>query len=336
MTQPPTTALITGAAGFCGRHLATDLVTSGYQVAGLDLLAASIPGVACYAADLADGERLRAVLAEVQPATVFHLAALTDPRLPYAELHRVNALGTLSLLEAVRATCPTALVLVTITSAVYGAVPPDEQPIGENQPFHPASAYAVSKVAQEMIAYQQATQHGLRLIRARTFNLTGPGESPAFVTSAFARQIADIEAGRCEPELHTGNLQTVRDFVDVRDAVRAYRLLAERGRPGDVYNICSEQGTPIHELLRILLGLSRVRPISVVPDPARLQPADVPLQVGSAARLRAATGWVPTISLPHTLQAVLDDWRARRQGSREQDSITLLPQRERGEDKGEE
>jgi GDP-4-dehydro-6-deoxy-D-mannose reductase len=305
------TAFVTGAAGFCGGHLVAHLVESGYNVAGLDREGGASPHCTIYRGDIADSERVRAILDRERPNVIFHLAALTNPRLDYAELHHVNALGTISLLTAVRQVCSDVPVLITGTSAVYGKVSPDALPISEAQPFQPATPYAVSKIAQEMVAIQQGAEHGLRIIRTRAFNLSGPGESPSFVTSAFARQIAEIEAGKREPVLQVGNLETVRDLTDVRDAVCAYRLLAEVGKPGAVYNVCSGSGTPIRQLLEMLLAMSLVNGILVRLDPARLQPADVPIQVGDATRLREETGWVPTIPLRQTLQDVLDFWRQR-------------------------
>ena len=309
--RPERVALITGANGFCGRHLAAHLLDSGYRVAGFDLGDGPPPDLDLYRGDIADAVAVESTLAEVQPEVIFHLAALLNPRLPYDTLHRVNALGTLNLLDAARAVCPTAIIVVTSTSAVYGQVRPEELPIAEDQPFHPANLYAVTKITQETLAYQHHAAHGLRVIRTRTFNLVGPGESPAFASSAFARQVAEIELGRRKPVLAVGNLESVRDFTDARDAVRAYRLLAELGEPGGVFNVCSGRGTPIRHILEILLGLSTVRGISVEVDPARFQPADVPVQVGDPSRLKAATGWSPAIALEQTLADVLDDWRNR-------------------------
>ncbi|MBN1139907.1 MAG: GDP-mannose 4,6-dehydratase [Anaerolineae bacterium] len=308
MTAPPT-ALVTGIAGFCGRHLAAELSAAGYLVIGLDRVPVQLPGADMHLVDLTEIKRVVAILTQVRPDLLFHLAALTDPRLPYEELHHVNALGTLSLLGAARQTCPEVRVLITGTSAVYGRVPASRLPISEDQPFYPTSTYAVSKVAQEMIAYQHFAAHGLAVIRSRAFNLTGPGESPGFVTSAFAHQIAEIEAGQRAPIVHVGNLDTVRDFVDVRDAVRAYRLLAEQGEPGAVYNVCSGRGVPIRALLDALLELARVPGIAVEPDRARLQPADVPISVGDGTYLRTQTGWTPTYTIEQTLRDVLSYWR---------------------------
>ncbi len=308
-TQP--IAFVTGTAGFSGRHLVSCLVDSGYQVVGLDQQETTVPGATLYVGDVTDATSTRTILDAVQPTFIFHLAALTNPRLDYLELHRVNALGTLVLLQAVRQVCPDAIVLITSTSAVYGHVAAEALPIGEDQPFQPATRYAVSKIAQEMLAYQQFAEHGLRVIRTRAFNLTGPGESPHFVTSAFARQIAKIEVGRQPPILYVGNLETVRDLTDVRDAVRAYRLLAERGEPGAVYNVCSGKGIAIRSLLEEMLALAQVPDISVQLDPARLQPVDVPIQVGNATRVQRATGWRPTIPFRQTVQDVLNFWRKR-------------------------
>lgn len=304
-------ALVTGAAGFCGRHLVAHLVESGYHVAGLDREGDASHLDTLYRGDVLDCEQVRAVLDREKPNVIFHLAALTNPRLDYAELHRVNALGTLALLTAARQARPDVRVLITGTSAVYGNAPPNALPISESQPLQPATPYAVSKIAQEMLAAQQGAEHGLRIICTRTFNLTGPGESPSFVTSAFARQIAEIEAGKREPVLHVGNLETVRDMTDVRDAVRAYRLLAEAAEPGATYNVCSGRGTPIRQLLEMLLSMSQVKGILARPDPDRFRPGDVSIQVGNATRLHEATGWAPAIPLRQTLQDVLDFWRQR-------------------------
>ncbi len=300
-------AFITGCAGFCGQHLSERLLVSGYRVVGFDR---TDYGQA-YVGDINDAELLRSALREVQPDIVFHLAALTNTRLDYQRLHHVNSMGTLTLLETIADGSPHSLGVVTGSSAVYGRVPERALPVTEGQPFAPLTSYAVSKITQEMIVYQQAALHSLQLIRVRPFNLTGPGESAHFVTSAFARQIAAIEVGLSEPILHVGNLTSVRDFTDVRDAVRAYECLAEYGEPGAVYNVCSGYGTSIQVVLDTLLDLSTRRDISVHVDPARLQPADVPIQIGDASKLHALTGWMPDISLRRTLEDVLNYWRMK-------------------------
>ena len=311
MTGQPQ-ALITGALGFCGRHLAACLASAGYRVSGLDRVQAPSPdGLAIYTGDIRDRAWLEGVLRDVMPTHIFHLAAITSPKVGWDALHAVNVLGTAQLLEAVRLSGLDPVVLVAGSSAVYGAVAHGELPIGEDQPFRPTTAYARSKAEQDLLAFSYHERYGLRIVRARPFNLTGPGESPGFVASSFAQQIVRIEAGQQEPVVEVGNLASVRDFVDVRDLVRAYLLLGERGRPGEVYNICSGIGTEIRHLLDLLLALSRRPGIEVRTDEARWQEADVPIQVGSAERIRLATGWRAEIPLPQTLRDVLDSWRRR-------------------------
>ncbi|MGC8960708.1 MAG: GDP-mannose 4,6-dehydratase [Chloroflexia bacterium] len=312
-------ALITGIAGFSGSHLAEYLLRNGFAVAGLELPGASTRNLApvlddvhLYRADLREEEAVRRILAEVRPAQVYHLAALLCP--PAGEewraLFDVNVYGTIHLLEAVRAECPDARVLVAGSAAQYGLVPERENPICEETPFRPVTPYGVSKVAQEMVAYQYGAS-GLHVVRVRTFNLLGPRQGPHLVGSALAQQIAAIEAGRQEPVIRVGALDTQRDFLDVRDAVRAYVLALEHGEPGAVFNVCSGQSRSIAELLEDLLALSKVRGIAVQQDPARLQPADVPLQVGDFSRLRERTGWRPEIPFEQSLRDLLQAWRAQ-------------------------
>jgi len=265
--------------------------------------------VTMHTGDIRDQAWVAELLREVEPSHIFHLAALTNPQAGWDALSGVNVRGTGQLLEAVRLSDTRPTIVVAGSSAAYGAVDPGELPIDEDQPFRPRSAYAVSKVAQEMLAYSYYARFGLRVVRARPFNLTGPGESPAFVTSAFAQQIARIEAMLQPPVLEVGNLDSVRDFTDVRDAVQAYRLLGEHGRPGEVYNVCSGKGIEIRLLLDTLLSLSHVPGIAVSSSESRWQPADVPNQVGDASRLVRATGWQPEIPLHQTLEDVLDSWR---------------------------
>lgn len=305
-------ALVTGMLGFCGRHLCSHLAEQGYEVFGIDTgTGAPVASATLFAGDIRDPAFLQQVLQCSRPSHLFHLAALTAPQADWEQLFDVNVRGTLRLLEAVHLNGQNPALVVTGSSAAYGRVAEEELPISESQPFRPMSMYAVSKIAQEMLAHTYYVRYGLRVVRARAFNLTGPGESPSFVTSAFARQIAEIEAGKRPPSqgVHVGNLSAVRDLTDVRDAVRAYRLIAERGQAGIVYNVCSERGTPIREVLDRLLAQSQIPGIVVQVDPSRLQAADVPIQVGDAALLRRTAGWSPAISLQQTLRDVLDYWR---------------------------
>jgi GDP-4-dehydro-6-deoxy-D-mannose reductase len=189
-------------------------------------------------------------------------------------------------------------------------VHPDETPITEQNPLRPLSPYAVSKVAQDFLGYQYFMSYGLRAVRTRGFNHEGPRRGEVFVMSNFAKQIASIEAGLHEPVMRVGNLDAVRDFTDVRDMVRAYWLAAERGAPGEVYNIASGRGITIREMLDRLLAMSTVE-VRVETDPERLRPSDVEVLLGDASKFRAATGWEPVIPLERTLADSLDYWRGR-------------------------
>jgi len=189
-------------------------------------------------------------------------------------------------------------------------VHPDETPITEDNPLRPLSPYAVSKVAQDTLAYQYFMSYGIRAIRTRAFNHTGPRRGDVFVTSNFARQIARIEAGAQEPVMRVGNLEARRDFTDVRDVVRAYWLSLEHCEPGEAYNIASGSAWTIQEILDLLLELSEAD-IDVKEDPARLRPYDVPLLLGDASKFRAATGWEPRIPFERTAADLLEYWRRR-------------------------
>ena len=309
MTERPRTALITGAAGFCGSYLGELLLGQGVRVVGVDRVASSGAPYRFESLDLRDEAAVRRIVAETRPDWLVHLAALTDPAAPAGDLYEVNVLATIRLLEVVQTAIPDCTVLIAGSSAQYGLTRPDENPITEAQLFRPVTQYAVSKATQDMVG-GMASAAGLPVIRTRTFNIVGPRQSPAFVTAAFARQIAEIEHGLREPVIEVGNLAAQRDFVDVRDVARAYWLALERGRAGAIYNVCSGQGRRIQELLDGLLALSTVRDIEVRRDPQRLQPADVPAQVGSYDRLRADTGWQPQIPWEQSLRDLLDYWRA--------------------------
>lgn len=316
----PGAALITGIAGFSGSHLAELLLAQGQTVAGVELPGAEarnletiLSDVRLYRADLRDEAAIRRVLAEVRPAQVYHLAALIHPpsNEVWSALLEANVLNTVRLLEAVRAECPAATVLIAGSAAQYGLVPAEENPIGEGTAFRPITPYGISKAAQELVGYRYGAVAGLRVVRTRAFNLIGPRQSPQLVGSALAQQIAAIEAGRQQPVLEVGDLTAQRDFVDVRDAVRAYVLAVERGEAGAVYNVCSGEARPIAELLDGLLALSTVRDIAVRQEPGRVRQADVPLQIGDYGRLRSQTGWRPQVPFAQTLRDLLDFWRAQ-------------------------
>jgi GDP-4-dehydro-6-deoxy-D-mannose reductase len=218
-------------------------------------------------------------------------------------------------MDAVRAERLRPRVLVVGSADEYGIVEGASIPVREDTPLRPVSPYAVSKVAQGLLALEYAAPGGPEVLRTRTFPHTGPGRGEAFAESSFARQIAEVEAGRRRPGLEVGNLEAVRDFTDVRDVVRAYWALLEAGagaasRPDGVYNVCSGRGVRLGDLLSRLVALAGVE-VEIRQDPGRFRPADIPVLVGDPSRLRAATGWEPRIALDRTLADLLEDWRAR-------------------------
>jgi len=312
--------LLTGAGGFVGGHLVDFLHAEHPEVeihgvvlphGGVSWRAAS--GARVVEADLTEPAAAAAVVEEVQPEGILHLAGQSSVHLSWldpAGTLRTNVLGIVHLLDAVRRQGLRPPVVVVGSAEEYGPVGPEEMPIREQTPLRPASPYAVSKVAQGALALLYGPAGGLKVVLTRTFHHTGPGRGEAFAESSFARQIAEIEAGRRPPVLKVGNLEAVRDFADVRDVVQAYWTLLEKGEGGTAYNVCSGRGRRIRDLLDIILAASGAR-VEVRVDPDRLRPSDVPAQVGDPARLRAATGWEPRIPLERTLQDLLDDWRAR-------------------------
>jgi GDP-4-dehydro-6-deoxy-D-mannose reductase len=311
--------LVTGVSGFVGGHLAAHLAEASPQAELYGTVRRSeeralVPaGVQAVEADLTDYFSVEAALEAVRPDRIVHLAAQSSVQQSWVDpagTLRVNVHGLLHLLEALRRAKRAPRVLVVGSADEYGAAPRERQPVGEDAPLLPGSPYAVSKVAQGFLALQYALAHGMPIVRTRTFPHTGPGRGELFAEASFARQIAEIESGLRPPRLEVGNLDVVRDFCDVRDVVRAYWLLIEKGEPGAVYNVCSGRGVSIREVLERLLALSDAR-ADVQTDPARLRPSDIPVLVGSNERLRAATAWQPTFSLEQTLRDLLDDWRRR-------------------------
>ena len=303
--------LITGVTGFVGSWLARHLLeeSDGAGVWGMvrwssDRTAVeALPGLHLVQGDLTDGASLVGALRESRPDVLFHLAAASTVASSWnhpAEILEVNAVGQARLFEALRSLDLSPVVVVPCSAEAYGRVDPSRCPVTEDEPFRPVSPYAVSKAAQDLMAYQVHAARGLPVIRMRPFNHTGPGRPDRFVASSFARQLAEMEAGLRPPVLRVGNLEAVRDFSDVRDVVRAYRLAAERGTPGEVYHVCSGRPVAVREVLEILVSRSTVDP-RVEPDPERLRPADIPVLWGSAEKLHRATGWEPSIPLERTL-----------------------------------
>lgn len=306
-------ALITGIDGFVGPYLARELrAQADWAVVGLGRHPVAADH-AVVVADLLDRERVAAIVGEIAPTHLFHLAAQSHVPTSHSDggatLHN-NIAAQVNLLDACRALAAPPRILVVGSGEEYGLVHPDEVPIDEDQPLRPTSPYAVSKVAQDLLGWQYFHAYGLPIVRVRPFNHLGPGQGDRFALAAFARQVAEAEAGLRPPVVRVGNLDARRDFLDVRDVVRAYRLAATRGVPGEVYNIASGVPIRIGDALDQLLALAG-RPIVVEFDPARLRPSDLPVIAADTARLRAATGWEPAIPFAQSLRETLDWWRAR-------------------------
>ena len=313
--------LITGIAGFGGTHLGEYLAREGREVIGLDHPAAlktagrgGIPAadvLDCDLTRLGPGD-LKAFVGRSPLEAVYHLAAIASVHLSWGSVQTtvdVNAVGTINLIEALQHLGRPPLLLVG-SADQYGAVPSRRQPLRESFPCAPRSPYALSKLWQEEAGQYYVRLEEWPIFLTRTFNHTGPGQSPNFVCSDFARQIALIESGSREPVMQVGNLRAARDFLDVRDVVRSYDLLVRKGRPGRPYNVASGRAWKISELLRMLLALSSTR-IEVRQDPSRRRPSDIPLLLGAPGRLRRATGWRPVIAIERTLADLLDFWRDR-------------------------
>lgn len=317
--------LITGITGFAGSHLADYLLAEHPEVeilgtrrwrSRMENVAHLGDRVQYFECDLRDSASVYQLLRETRPEAIFHLAAQsfvpTSWRAP-SETLSTNILAQTHIFEAVRSLGLDPVIQIAGSSEEYGLVHPDEVPIKETNPLRPLSPYAVSKVAQDLLAYQYHQSYGMRVVRTRGFNHTGPRRGEVFVSSNFAKQIALIEAGQQEPVIRVGNLNAQRDFTDVRDTVRAYWLAVNRGRPGEVYNLASGKSVTIRELLDRLLSLSDSE-VEVQVDPARLRPSDVEVLLGDYSKFHADTGWQPEIPLEKTLSDLLDYWREQVRG----------------------
>lgn len=308
-------ALITGAAGFAGRHLVAELeAQTAWEIIGLsrrtERLGQRAQSIAC---DLLDRQHLERVIGHYRPDAVFHLAAQSYVPKAFADPAATlsnNIVGQVNLFQALLKYDLRPAVLVVSSSEIYGPVEAEELPVRESAPLRPTNPYAVSKATQDMLGFQYFYSQGLPVVRVRPFNHAGPGQSDRFVVSGFARQVAQAEAGKTEPSLLVGNLEAQRDFLDVRDVVRAYRMVIDAGEPGEVYNISSGRPCSIASIVERLVAMARI-PLDVRQDPARMRPADTPVIYGDASKLMERTGWRPTIPIEQTLADTLEYWRAR-------------------------
>ncbi|HYO15906.1 MAG TPA: GDP-mannose 4,6-dehydratase [Thermoanaerobaculia bacterium] len=317
-------ALITGITGFAGSHLAEYLLAEhpDVEVYGTFRWRSRMDNVEhlyndkkikLVEADLRDYSSMHRALEISRPDIIFHLAAQSFVPASWSAPNDTivtNVSGQTNLFEAIRLLKLDPVVQIACSSEQYGLVLPDEVPIKETNPLRPLSPYAVSKVAQDYLGYQYFQSYGLRVVRTRGFNHTGPRRGHVFVTSNFCSQVAAIELGLQEPVIRVGNIEAIRDFTDVRDMVRAYWLAVTRAKPGEVYNIATGQGISIRAMLDLVLSFSQVE-VKVEVDPERLRPSDVEILIGDSSRFRADTGWEPRIPFETTVRDLLDYWRRR-------------------------
>ncbi len=303
--------LITGMAGFVGRHLAETLRQGSHECAGFDHPGAKRPDAECSGLDILDAGTLDDFISQVRPEKVFHLAAQSgvgrswkDPETTF----RINVIGTINLLESVKRHSPSARVLLVSSGEVYGSPRPDAGPLTEDDEPAPRNPYALSKLAAEQYADLYRRVHGLDLIRVRPLGHTGPGQPRGFAAPDFASQVAAIEKGKQEPVMRTGNLDARREFMDVRDVVRAYSLVMEKGESGEVYNLASGKLYSVREMLDLMLEIAGID-VRIEKDPGLFRPVDMePLKL-DASRLARVTGWKPEFDLRRTISDLLDYYR---------------------------
>lgn len=316
---------ITGITGFVGSHLAEYCLQQpevrvygtvfshhlGDELQRIEHIKDKIELLEC---DLTNRVAAARVLEKSKPDKIFHLAAQsfvpTSWKSPEDTLVN-NIISELNVLEVVKEMKLNPVIVIAGSSEEYGLVHDDEVPVKETNPLRPLSPYAVSKIGQEKLAFQYHHSYGLKTVLTRFFNTEGPGRGQDFVTSNFAKQVAEIEKGKREPLIWVGNLEAKRDFNDVRDMVRAYWLASEKCQYGEPYNVCSGQARSIKSMLDLLLSLSKVKNIKVKQDPERMRPSDVPILSGDSSKFRAETGWQPEIPFEKTMLDLLNYWRER-------------------------
>jgi len=313
---------ITGVSGFVGSHLldllsareaSFDLYGIVRERSSIDKINHRLNSIRLVSCDLINLANIAAIFREVKPDHVYHLAGESSVKLSWGgtlSMVNSNIVGTLNVLEAIRATgCKDTKILLPCSSEEYGLVSEGDIPIKEETPLKPVSPYAVSKATVDMFGFQYYVSYGLQAIRIRAFNHTGPRRPDTYALSGFAKQLAEIEKGLKAPVIRVGNLNAVRDYTDVRDMVKAYELAMEHCKPGEVYNVCSSRGYKIGDLLEMLIRLAKCK-VDIVPDEKRSRPVDLPLVVGDNSKFTGTTMWRPEIPIAETLQDMLDYWRA--------------------------
>lgn len=306
-------SLIIGGAGFVGEYLAKHLLTLGQEVSVTKIPAQQtvFAGVPVYDLDILEQDQILEVLQKTQPDAVFHLAAQSSVAVSWSNPQMtadINIKGSINILEALRRYEKHPRVLLVGSGEEYGQILPRESPVREETLLRPGNLYAVTKACQNMVGRIYAQAYGMDLIMVRPFNHIGPNQSPVFVTADFCRQAAQIEMGKKDPVIWVGNLSARRDFTDVRDVVRAYALLAEKGLAGETYNIGSGHAVAICDILTMILEQSAAE-IRVEVDQKKLRPVDVPVMEADIGKLQEATGWKPQIRLEQTVGEMLEYWR---------------------------
>lgn len=312
-----TKAFITGLTGFAGKHLAAHLLEKGFSVSGTYLIPESASQlenrdkIDLHQLDLLDYDKTASIVNSLRPDYIFHLAAASSPRDSFKDpmgTFTTNISGELSLLEAVKkAELLDSKVLIISSAEIYGHVKPEDIPMDEDTPFMPTNPYAVSKITQDYLGLMYHLTNKLSVVRVRPFNHVGPGQAPAFVISAFAKKIVDIEKGR-ETLMKIGNTTSKRDFTDVRDMVKAYLLALEKGEGGEVYNLGSGKSYLISDILEMMIGMSKTE-IKTENDASLVSPSNDPELLCDPSKFINLTGWKPEIPIEKTLQDTLDYWR---------------------------
>lgn len=305
--------LIIGAAGFVGNYLIKEMYANDMEVYATKLSHEKFenPNAKIYDLDIMDKDAVTALLFEIRPDYIFHLAAQSSVGLAWKNpglTVDVNIKGSINVMDSVRELFYKPRVLLIGSGEEYGHIRPGETPISEENALRPGNIYAATKVCQNMIANIYAKAYDLDLMLVRAFNHIGPGQAPMFVVSDFCKQVAEIEKGLREPVMLVGNLAARRDFTDVRDVVRAYVRLIQQGIPGETYNVGSGQAREIREILNLIVSMSDAE-ITVEIDPNKIRPVDVPVIEADITKLNQLTGWRPQISIEQTIQETLDYWR---------------------------